>query len=78
MRIQTFHGSLQRDLDLVRYHQWEQFCTPTGNVVVPTVQEFFASLKNDMIKRGTSRKVIVRGKEIPILLEDIYEYYNVP
>ncbi|MBA0553862.1 hypothetical protein Golob_013005, partial [Gossypium lobatum] len=55
--------------------------TPTGNTVIPVVQEFYASLK-DQIIRGRygeiTSEVTVQGEEVPISPSDICEFYNIP
>lgn len=65
---------------MLRYHQWEQFCvTPTRNAIIPVVKEFYASLK-DLIIRGYGKvidDVIVRGEKVPISLTKICEFYNI-
>lgn len=51
---------------LLRYYQWEQFCvSPTRNAIVLIVHEFYASLKEDVIKNRSIYKVCVRGKYVP-------------
>ncbi|MBA0803466.1 hypothetical protein Gohar_013675 [Gossypium harknessii] len=49
---------------LVCYHQWEQFCvTSTNNANISVVQEFYASLKDKLIKRGYNAvTTAVKGK----------------
>ncbi|MBA0694248.1 hypothetical protein Goari_004564 [Gossypium aridum] len=51
---------------LVRYHRWEHFCMiPKESAVVPIVQEFYESLRDQESKRteGSWETVLVRGKE---------------
>lgn len=67
---------------LVQYHRWECFCTfPKENVVIPLVQEFYVTPREDETQRPHCvmwKKVIVRVKEVPFSPKKICKFFDVP
>ncbi|MBA0662357.1 hypothetical protein Goklo_006490, partial [Gossypium klotzschianum] len=63
-----------------RYHRWERFWTiPNDNVVVPAVQEFYASLWDQFFSNTEGHIwdiVRVRGKEMRVTSRIISDFYN--
>ncbi|MBA0791072.1 hypothetical protein Gohar_015672 [Gossypium harknessii] len=52
---------------LVKYHRWERFCvTPKENTVIPVVQEFYASFRDQEMRKMQGEiwdTITVRGEE---------------
>ncbi|MBA0781903.1 hypothetical protein Gotri_002784 [Gossypium trilobum] len=72
----------QEILPLVRYYRQECFYViPKDSVVVPVVQEFYASLKDQESRRleGTTWETIsIQGKKVRATHLTICEFYNAP
>ncbi|KAK5839909.1 hypothetical protein PVK06_008763 [Gossypium arboreum] len=72
------HGAYQRS----NTHKWENFGKhPSEPMYILVVQEFYASLKEYEAKRPLGEPwsyVTVRGKEILILSQKNFRFYEVP
>ncbi|MBA0797970.1 hypothetical protein Gohar_008612 [Gossypium harknessii] len=68
--------------ELVRYHRWERFSViPKEPAVVPVVQEFYASFRDQESRRPYDivwETITVSGKEVRVTPREIYEFYYVP
>ncbi|MBA0626315.1 hypothetical protein Godav_004001 [Gossypium davidsonii] len=81
-RVQTINGPLQGNLDSGLLSSMGVVCvTSMNNANILVVQEFYVSLKEQMIKRGyyaIITDVEIQGEDVPISLNDICEFYNIP